>query len=89
MRMRAVLHRTLTVAHLFKIFPAFYDPACLLLCSQQWTLATASQQCTLATASQQCTLATASQQCTLATASHSVAKLPFNIVLTAMLMSTK
>jgi len=80
MRMRAVLHRTLTVAHLFKIFPAFYEPACLLLCSQQWTLATASQQCTLATAS---------QQCTLATASHSVAKLPFNIVLTAMLMSTK
>ena len=71
MRMRAVLHRTLTVAHLFKIFPAFYEPACLLLCSQQWTLATASQQCTLATAS------------------HSVAKLPFNIVLTAMLMSTK
>ena len=42
MRMRPILHRILTVAHLFKIFPAFYEPACSLLCSQQRTLATAS-----------------------------------------------
>jgi hypothetical protein len=62
MRMRPILHRTLTVVHLLKIFPAFYKPACSLLCSQQRTMATAS---------------------------HPVAKTHFNIVLTAMLTSTK
>lgn len=62
MRMRSILHRTLTVAHLFEIFPVFYEPAYSLLCSQQRTLGTAS---------------------------HPVANPHFNIVLKAIIMSTK
>ena len=42
MKMRPILHRTLTVAHLFEIFPALYEPTCSLLYSQNRTLATAS-----------------------------------------------